>query len=142
MGELYDADPVSAVLAHFWQDQTVLDACGGADHISGQIEAPWPHIVVSPGAGGSLRDMTAVIEPDVLVEVVGPPDGTVGSAALWRIAMICAVSAKKMPERDHAAGQPVVSLVRITGGLGKQPLTSGQTRWSLTLSVSISPPQD
>jgi len=141
MGELYDADPVAEVLAHFKQDPLVIDAAGGEDHISGMIEGPWPHVVVSPGAGGDLREAVASMEPDVLVEVIGPADGTIGPAALWRIAMKAVVSAKGMPERDHVAGRAVVSAVRFTGGLTKQPLSSGQIRWSATLSVTISAPQ-
>ena len=127
MGDLSDADPVAEVLRAVRAaaaDVGVPDA----SHVSGIIEGPWPHIVVSPGPGGDLRDARAVIEPDVLVEVVGPADGTIGPAALWRIAMKCVLLAKGLPERDHEPGRPVISDVRFTGGLAKQRLSSGQTR--------------
>lgn len=142
MGELYEADAVSEVLAHFKTDPRVVEAVGGEDRISGLTEAPWPRIVVSPGAGGDMREAQSSIEPYVLVEVVGPLDGTIGPAELWRTAMKCVTSAKSMPERDHVVGRAIVSRVRLIGGVNKQPLLSGQTRWSLTLAVAISPPQD
>lgn len=140
MGDLSDADAVAEVLAHLKQDTQLVEAFGGVDHISGLVEGPWPHLVVSPGPGGDLRDLLAVMDPDVLVEVVGPLDGSMGSAALWRLALKTILSVKAMPERDAEPGRAVVSLVRFTGGLVKQPLASGQTRWQANLSVSISPP--
>lgn len=139
MGELWEADPVAEVLRAYKADPS---AVGVPDetHISGQIEGPWPHIVVSPGPGGDLRDALAVIEPDVLVEVIGPADGSIGSAALWRIAMRCITTAKRLEQDVTEPGRPVISQVRFTGGLTKQPLSSGQVRYQANLSVAISPP--
>lgn len=142
MGALHDADAVSELLTHFKSDPLVLEAIGGPDHISGLIEGPWPHLVVQPGVGGDLRDLdSAAIEPDVLVDVIGPFDGTVGPAELWRIAMKVLLSAKALPEADHVPGRLVVSKVRVTGGLTKQPLASGQTRWQATVHLTVSAPQ-
>lgn len=142
MGELADADAVAEVLTHVTADAALVAALGGTDHISGRIEGPWPHLVIEPGFGGDLRDLLSSVEPDVNVSVIGPPDETVGSAALWRLTMQTLASIRRMPDRDHQPGRAVVSNVRLTGGLTKQPLTSGQTRWQATVNVTISPPQD
>jgi hypothetical protein len=139
MGDLWEADPVAEVLRAVTANASTVGV-PGPEHVSGQIEGPWPHIVVAPGPGGDLRDAMAVIEPDVLLEVIGPADGSIGPAALWRIAMKCIVLVKGLTEQPTEPGRAVISGVRFTGGLTKQPLASGQTRWQVTLSVAISPP--
>lgn len=141
MSELYDADAVSEVLAELMSDPLVLEEFGGVEHISGLPEGPWPHLVVSPGSGGSLGAALAWHEPDLLLEVVGPVDGTIGPAALWRLMMIVVTTVKAMPERDHVPGRPVVSAVKFTGGITKQPLASGQIRWQATAALTIGLPQ-
>lgn len=141
MGELVDADGVSEVLAHCKADADLLAALGGGpEHISGLNEGPYPHLVVSPGFGGDLRDLLAVHVAEVLVEVYGPLDGSVGSHDLWRILMRALVSIKGMPERAHVPGRAIVSGVTVIGGITRQPLESGQMRWQAITNVAVSPP--
>ena len=141
MSELYEADALSEVLAHLLSDPSVVEAFGGADHITGLPEGPFPHLVVSPGPGGDLGEALSSITPDVQLESLGGPDGETGSHELWQLLMRAVVSVKGMPERDHVSGRPVVTFVRFIGGVAKQNLSSGQTRWQATASVSITPPQ-
>lgn len=141
MGDLADADAVAEVLTHLKGDTTLLASFGGSPaNVSGLPEAPFPHIVVSPGAGGDLRELLASHEPEVLLEWYAPGDGSIGSADLWRVAMRTLTSLKQMPERVQPAGRPVVCDVRVTGGLTRTPLESGQLRWQATVNVTIAPP--
>lgn len=141
MGDLADADAVAEVLLHLKGDTALLESFAGtAANVSGIPEAPFPHIVVSPGAGGDPRDLLASHEPEVLLEWWAPGDGSVGSADLWRLAMRTLTSLKQMPERNQPAGRAVVCGVRVTGGLTRQPLESGQLRWQATINVAVAPP--
>ncbi|MFI5990290.1 hypothetical protein ACIBAC_00350 [Streptomyces sp. NPDC051362] len=136
---LADADPVSVLLAWLLQSDEAADALGGPDRVSGQSEAPWPHLVVGPGAGGDLRDFNWAIAPEVTLEVHGDPGGWPGQAKLREILVNCATAAKGIVDAPPVPGRPVVSGVKPSGLLVWSPLVNGQPRWLMNLSVTLHP---
>jgi hypothetical protein len=116
----------------------VVGAFGGADHISGEIEAPWPRLRVTDGAGGSLRTLRWDTAPEVLLEGYSDPTGWPGKAELRRLVMLAAIVLVKLPEQDPVAPGPVVCQV-IPQTLAVTPLTSGQTLYSLPLTFVMHP---
>ncbi|OEJ21115.1 hypothetical protein [Streptomyces subrutilus] len=136
---LADADPVSELLAWLQQSTGVADALGGPGRVSGIPEAPWPHLVVTHGPGGDLRDLTWATSPEVTLELHGDPGGWPGRAELRRILLLCATAAKKVVEAPHVPGLPVISGIAPSGTLIWSPLVDGQPRWILTLAVTIHP---
>jgi hypothetical protein len=136
---LADADPVSEILAWLQQSPAAAEALGGPGRVSGIPEAPWPHLRVTHGPGGDLRDLTWAISPEVTLEVYGDPGGWPGQAELRRILLRCAEAAKARVEAPHTAGRPVISGIRPSGVLVWAPLVDGQPRWLMTLSVTLHP---
>jgi hypothetical protein len=139
--DISDADPVAVV--HDWlrnhPDQTAL--LGGPEHVSALVEGPWPHVVVSDGPGGDLRDLVWSTEPMVTLEVVGHPDGYPGPAALRKLAIQQALLVAQLPEREVTSTQSVVSKVKPAGVLAWAPLFNGQQpRFVMDLLITIRPP--
>ncbi|AKN68766.1 hypothetical protein QR97_02165 [Streptomyces sp. PBH53] len=137
--ELADADPVSAILAWLQKHPRVTTALGGPGRVSGIAEAPWPHLRVTHGPGGDLRDLTWATTPEVTLEAYGDPGGWPGQAELRRILLTCAAAATEIAEAPHEPGQPVISGVRPSGTLVWSPLVDGQPRWLLGLLVTLHP---
>jgi hypothetical protein len=133
-----DVDPVAAALAYLKAVPEVVDAFGGADHISGEIEAPWPRLRISDGPGGSLGNLRWATAPEIMLEVFGDPTGWPGKAEVRRLTMLAAAALVRLPEQDPPAPGPVVALVTV-GTLSETPLTSGQPHYSLTLSMVMHP---
>lgn len=137
--ELADADPVSAVLSWLRSHPQVAEALGGQDRVSGISEAPWPHLRVTHGPGGDLRDLMWATEPEVTLELHGDPGGWPGQAELRRIILLCAAAATELSDVPHVPGRPVISGVRPSGALVWSPLVDGQPRWLLGLLVTLHP---
>lgn len=136
---LADADPVSAILAWLQEHPEAAEALGGPGRVSGIAEAPWPHLLISHGPGGDLRDLRWAIAPEVTLEVYGDPGGWPGQAELRRILMRCAKAAQDLVEAPHAPGRPVISGIKPSGLLVWSPLVDGQPRWLMNLSVTLHP---
>ncbi|NEA53595.1 hypothetical protein G3I60_05340 [Streptomyces sp. SID13666] len=136
---LADADPVSAVLSWLAGHPKVADALGGPGRVSGVAEAPWPHLIVTHGPGGDLRDLTWATAPQVSLEIHGDPGGWPGRAELRRIILTCALAARELVDADPQPAGPVISGVLPTGQLIWSPLVDGQPRWLLGLSVTLHP---
>ncbi|NML55180.1 hypothetical protein HHL19_35360 [Streptomyces sp. R302] len=136
---LADADPVSTVLAWLQEHPEAAEALGGPGRVSGIQEAPWPHLRVSPGAGGDLRDLRWGITPEVTLEAYGDPGGWPGQAELRRILLRCATATLELAEQPRRPGRPVVSDVRPSGLLLWSPLVDGQPRWLMNLAVTLHP---
>ncbi|MGW2550124.1 hypothetical protein [Streptomyces sp. NPDC001635] len=136
---LADADPVSEILAWLQHSDEAADALGGPGRVSGIGEAPWPHLRVSHGPGGDLRDLRWGIAPEVTLEVFGDPGGWPGQAELRRALLRCAKAAQDLVEAPHVPGHPVISGVKPSGLLVWSPLVDGQPRWVLNLSVTLHP---
>lgn len=133
------ADPLPVVLAWLRQHPTVLAAIGGPEHISGVMEAPWPHLRVTSGPGGDLRDMTWETVSEVTLEVYGDPSGWPGPAELRRLLLLAARVCVDIPHHDGATGHPVISDVGPSGVVAVTPLLTGQQRWTLGLLVTSHP---
>lgn len=137
------ADPLAECLAWLKADPAVTDAfTGGAAHISGLVEAPWPHVRLDVGPGGDLRDLRWDTETEVTVEITSDPEGRPGKAALRQLLIVALASLTRLPERDHSPGDAVVSRVRPSGVFAFTTLASGQIRWSAGVLVVIRPPTD
>ncbi|MFF4188102.1 hypothetical protein ACFYZ9_33400 [Streptomyces sp. NPDC001691] len=137
--EIADADPVAAILAWLAEHPTVVEALGGPGRVSGTVEAPWPHLRVTPGATGDMRNLEWATESEVMLEVYGDPGGWPGPAALRRIALLSALAAKELTDAPSTPGQPVISRVRPSGVLIDSPLADGQPRTMFGLLVTVRP---
>lgn len=139
--DLADADPVAVLLAWYQNSQAVADLLGGTGHVSGILEAPWPHVVLSDGHGGSMRDMVWEGEFEVTLETYGSPDGAPGMAALRKIAVRMAKIAAELPEGQVTdPTTPVVSRVKASGVAAYTPLSTGQPRYTTGVLLTIRPP--
>ncbi len=138
--DLSAADPFAVVIAHLRAHPAVTAAFGGPDHVSGLVEAPWPHVRVIPSGGGDLGELLWHTTWQVQVEVIDHPANPVGQAALWRLAMTAAQAARDLTERAVTSADPVVSRVRPSGVVAWSPLPSGQGRWVCGLLITIRPP--
>lgn len=139
--DLADADPVAVLLDWFKNHPAAVALLGGSDHFSGLLEDPWPHVVLSDGPGGSMRDLVWEGEFEVMVEVYGDPMGSPGQAALRKIGIRLAKIATDLPEHQQVtATTPVVSRVRSSGVAAFQPLANGQDRFTIGLLLTIRPP--
>lgn len=142
-----DADAVSELIYRLGQSAVASETFGdgnGAVNVSGDVEGPWPHITVGPAGSGDLRGLHGgSVETGVLLEFITSADLTIGAAELWQRAMrVLEYLCQVLPDEDTPAGRPVVCHVRPSGWPSEQPLSSGQSRVSATLSVVIAPPQD
>ncbi|WP_370419012.1 hypothetical protein AB8O64_11195 [Streptomyces sp. QH1-20] len=134
-----DADPVATVLSWLAEHPKVAMALGGPNRVSGILEAPWPHLRVTAGAGGDLRNLSWAIEPEVALEIYGDPGGWPGPAALRRALLMCAVATAELTDAPEDPMRPVVSRVRPSGMLIDSPLATGQPRHILGLLVTLRP---
>jgi hypothetical protein len=148
VADLADADAVAVVIDWLGSHDrlttalTALDIgeVDGADHISGIPEAPWPHVVVTEGAGGDLGDLRYWSIPEVQIEVFDDYEGSTGEAEIIRIAKIAVMAVRELTERvDVPPGEPVVPYVRATSGLFPEPAETGQNRAVVTLALTIRP---
>jgi hypothetical protein len=129
------------------QSSTVLAAFGGVGHISGLVEAPWPHLQVVPGQGGDPRGWRWSRVADVTLRVIGHPNGAPGEAAMESLGLTAVTALIQLADRVTPQGEPVVAQVLGAGNLApagafgvSQQLTSGQSRWEVTVSLTVHPP--
>lgn len=135
MADIVAADPLPVVLATVQADQRVLDLIGDPTAVSGLREAPWPHLVVRPGVGGSIPDLTAgLIEPEVAFEVWGHPDGRHGEKVLRDLAFTVLTVVRELAGADLPGGL-VISEVNPTALPVSVPLTNGQRKWTFAVTV-------
>jgi hypothetical protein len=139
--DLSDADPVAVVLDWLTYHPSIITLLGGAEHVSGLAEGPWPHVVVSDAPSGDLRDLVWSAELGVTLEVIGHPNGAPGQSALRKLAFQLAGLVAELPERDVTSSDPVVSRVRSSGVAAWAPMSNGQPRWLLDLLLTIRPPR-
>ena len=140
MAGLETADPVAVVGAWLEQHPRVLAAFGTDEHISGIVEAPWPHLRVTLGQGGDPGDGKWLHSPEVLLEVYSDPRGQVGQADGWRLAILAQAAAVELELADYTPGDPVVAAVAPTTSPQYTPLTNGQHRWVCGVKVTLHPP--
>ena len=141
MGDLSDADPVGEVIWRFRNSAEIDEILGGPDRVSGLMEEPWPHLRVIPGSTGEMSTMRGRLVHEVTLELYGPMDGSIGTAALWRAMARLLILANRFPDQPHPDGRAVFSRANVQGGITRQPLTNGQLRYVATLNVTLLPPQ-
>lgn len=141
MGDLSDADPVGEVIWRYKNSPDIDEILGGPDHVSGLMEEPWPHLRVLPGSTGEFSTLRGRLLHEVTLELYGPMDGSIGSAALWKTMIRLLILANRIPDGEHPPGRPVVSRANVQSGVTRQPLSNGQMRWVATLNVTLGPPQ-
>lgn len=140
MADLTAADPVAVALGWLRGRPAITAAFGSAEHISGLVEAPWPHLRVSAGPGGSVDDVLWQNTGEIVLEVIDHPSHVLGEAALWRLAMTALIELSQLPNREVSPTEPVVTLVRANGTVSNQPLQTGQGRQLIGVSVTVHPP--
>lgn len=136
-----DADPTALVYARLRAHPGVLAAFGSAEHITGLLEAPWPHLLVRAGADDVGDMVTSALSGEVTMEVWGHPDGREGRAALRRLLLVALEAVGALAQEDTPDGQPVVYGVTVVQPPGPLPLANGQERWAVTVAVTLNPPQ-
>lgn len=139
-GTQADVDALSVVLAHLKAHVDVTALFGAS--LSGLIEGPWPHLMVTDGPGGDLREGRWSYEQEILFEVYGDPDGRPGKAALRNMAARVLAAIKELPDLPVTdPTQPVVSRVRPTGVHVWNPLSNGQGVYTTSVMVTVRPPR-
>lgn len=142
--DIASADPVEA-LYDFLRGMGAEEAAsilGGPalEHVTGELEPAWPHVVLSTGINGDLRGLIWDTEEEVVVEVYGSPAGIPGEADLRKIAVQVMQLLCDLPNRDTAPDQTVVTRVRPTGVWAYQDTPAGHSKWTLSLMVATHPP--
>lgn len=137
-----DADAVAEVLTWLRQHPAAAAYLGDPPSISGELEPPWPHLIVTEGTGGDLREMQYGHEQEVEFQLVSHPTGAPGKAALRKAIVALMRAVTELPERDVTlASQAVVSRVKPSGTLHYDKLSTGQLQYTGSLSVTIRPGQ-
>lgn len=138
---MVDADPVPVVLERLRGDAAVTAALGGAAHVGGRREDPWPHLQVTNAPGAVFGDGLSAGDFPVDLTLWGHPDRRESNKALRDALVLALESLLGLGEgAAYTAGSPVVADVRVVNGPEDQPLTSGQQRWSATVFFSMTPP--
>jgi hypothetical protein len=143
-------EPVALALAWLQQHPRVTAAWGGADHVSGLVEAPWPHLRVMAGPGGSLRRGIWTRDQEVRLEGITDPAGTTGEYAISQLVLVAVGALLELADQPTAPGDPVISFARPIGTVGRdsstgfggiagQQLTSGQVRYSASVMLTGHP---
>lgn len=136
-----DADPVEVVIEWLESHPVTTDALGGPDHISGALEAPWPHLIVTDGAGGDLRLLQWDAEYEVSLELVASPEG-MSESEMRRTLMRIIAAVAELDDIDYTdPTKPVVCGVRGSGVTVWQPLANGQQKLIASVYITITPPQ-
>ena len=134
-----EVNPVAEVIAWLEAHPDLAAESITADHVSGVVEAPWPHIRVTPSPGGFLNDLVHAHAEEVQVEVLDHPGGTLGQAGLRRLLLLVARVVGELDDRDVTAGQTVISDVRSTSGAVWSPLSDGHLRYLTTFQITAHP---
>lgn len=140
-GSLADADGVAALLTWLRGHPVVVAAFGDAAHVSGRNEAPYPRLLVSPGAGGNDRDLLWATDQEVLLATYGALDGTPGQAELWRLHRAAVGAVWGIAEAESVPGEAVVTAVRSSAPTRfvPEPVT-GQPVWRSGVLLTVHPP--
>lgn len=140
MAEFEDADATAVVYAWLRDHPVVADEFGGPEHVTGVYEGPWPHLVVSPGNGGTDDDdMAWQSTQEVRLAVWDSYGNEVGRAGLLRLARLVRRLCAELPERDQPSGETVVCTVRSSGALLWSPASDGQGQAQVSLLVTVHP---
>lgn len=142
MASFEEADAVAEVLAWLGEHPVTLTLLGDpTPSLSGILEAPWPHLIVTEGVDGDLRNMTWEHEQEVVLQLVSDPTGAPGKAALRKQVLQLAKAAVELSDQPRTATEVVTCNVRPTNVPPRyQQLTTGQLSYSVSLMVTVHPP--
>lgn len=134
MGDLSDVDPVRIARAWLLQRPVVTAALGGPDRVGPYNEPPYPRVVLTDPPGDD-RDMLHLIAPLLQIEVLGDFDGSTGKPMLRKIMYKVLAELREIPSRPVEAGDPVITNVASSAGVGWSPLGNGQPRYVTTVRM-------
>ncbi len=131
------ADPIAEVVTYLQAHADVSTEFGG---VSTEIEAPYPHLRVTPAEGGSLGRMIWQHTAGVQLEAVGDPSGLPGMAELRRKLMVAVEAMGQLTEQDVVdPASSVVISVEAGAAPAWSPLPEGNPRWLATFVVGVRP---
>lgn len=134
-----DLDPVAWALSTLAGSSDVVGAFGGADHVSGLPEQPWPHLEVADAAAGDDRNLWSIDTAITLAawaDPAGHPTGRAGLRKLCYIAVATLIGAARAPY----TGGPVVVAAESTRAVSWSPIsTTGQQRYLSVITVRAHP---
>lgn len=132
------ADPITETIT-FLEAHT--DVSAEFSGVSTEVEAPFPHLRVTPAEGGSLESLRWQHSAAVQIEAIGDPSGLPGMADLRRRLMVAVAAMGQLSEQvvtDPAS--TVVTFVEGTSGAPVwSPLPEGNPRWLATFVVGVRP---
>ncbi|MFB7890254.1 hypothetical protein ACFCZ3_19610 [Cellulosimicrobium cellulans] len=145
-----DADPVALALRTLRSSERLLEAIGSlvapsgsgpavAEHVSGEREAPWPHVRVIPGVGGiaghAVRGVQSV---EVDVDVWDHPDQRLGKKAIRDVATIAREELVALAFADEDPPGLIVYDVKAPVPQN-QTLANGHIRYFFTATFDVRP---
>ena len=139
MANVEDADSLAEILTWLKDHPEVQAAFGGPEHVTGLVEAPWPHLRVHPTPGIWTGDLRWLIRSEVTLEAVGHPDGRPGQSELRRLLLLAARCARELVDREVTPTQTVITEIDTSASLTWSPLPGGQPRWVLALKTGAHP---
>ncbi|MBC9000505.1 hypothetical protein [Micromonospora aurantiaca (nom. illeg.)] len=137
-----DVDPVAIALAELTSATEMLAeyGSGGAEHVSGLNEGPYPHLQVRPSPGGEDGRLVWSVTGEVVLLAWAGPDGRPGSAALRRLLYLAVHHLVRAAGRPHVPGRPVVTDAYTVGSGRLQPdPATGQLCWAHTVRIVAHP---
>lgn len=137
-GDLSTVDPVAIVVQYLRTHAGVLAAFGAPENISSVVEAPWPHLRVTDGEGGDMRDLRWTADYEVMFECYGAPLGKTGEVETRRLLMVAIEAVKELEDADQPSG-PVVARVEPSGVAVRNPQDNGQYKFTFGLHLTIHP---
>lgn len=140
MVDVVDADPATIVITYLSAHAGLTTELGGEGRISSLNEPPYAHLQVLDTPGGSDRDLTWLVAPEVTLRAYGDFDGTPGKAKLRRVLYVALQALRDLPGIPAAAGKPVITAVRFPGTGGWTPEPNGQPCYSARPQLFLHPP--
>lgn len=137
--DLSDVDPVASALDWLKADEVLVAKFGSAEHISGLYEAPWPHLVVEDGPGGSLGVLRWATIGEVTLKVFDDPRGKLGAGGCRRLVIAAAMSLTKMTDTTPGEAKAVTCNVVPSGVASPNPQRNGQNCWVLGVLLTQHP---
>jgi hypothetical protein len=138
-GSIADLDPVAWALAVVRGSAVLLEEFGGADHMSGLNEAPYPRLRIAPSPNVDDRRLW-LTDTEVLVQAWGDVAGHPGGQADLR--RLCYLAVDVLYQQNYApyGGGPVIAQVTPTGVTWSPLTATGQPRWVSAVMVRAHPP--
>jgi len=144
------ADPVALALRTLRASERLHEAIGSlvapagsgpdvTEHISGEREAPWPHVRVIPGVGGIAgHPLRGVQSPEVDVDVWDHPDRRLGKKAIRNLAVVAREELIALAFADE--DPPGLIVYNVSAPVPQnQTLANGHVRYFFTATFDVRP---